>query len=366
MEMGEQNLRMDRRLRPARRPGITKALAIVAIILVGAAAAATGAAISLSQGGSASTSSSSTTSLVNALSSTTSLGSSSTSSVPCLLDSTGLADTTQLNATIGALVGNLTNAFNEAPGNATVPELFGNFSQMAASTDLTGPLGAASSSSYQVVGRPTIGSLEYYQVNFTTSSFGFNESDIVMFAPNGTATSVSSSVLGNLTGASAAAMGEADVSSFLIQFHTSAYASSIESDPSVAVLNSTTVSLGPAQVKMTYYTLKSLPLTYCGTTLSELVEGLGTVQGTGLTMLLYTQGADQRAGEHGRCNDERGLADAGLTLNACKPRTSSARSSSPGGGSGQHVFQIHTGLIPHKRLRGGTTWFASSQGGAQP
>ena len=285
------------------RRGVAGSVVAVVIVIIIAATAA-GAVISLSQGGGSTSTSSTlatgsiptlstnftaTTSHVNFFSSTLSLGSSSTSSVPCLLNDTGLINSAQLNATIGALVGNLTDAFNEGPGNATVPELFGTFSQMTVTSDLTGPLSLPTSSSYQLVGRPMMGSLEYYEVNFTTSTTLFNESQVVMFAPNGTATSVSSPLLGNFAGASAGTMGQADVSPFLIQFHSSAYASSIESDPSVAVLNSTTVSLGPTQVKMTYYTLKSLPLTYCGTSINELVEGLGTVQGTGLTILLYAQ-----------------------------------------------------------------------------
>jgi len=186
-------------------------------------------------------------------------------------------------------VGNLTDAFNQGPGNVTVDQLFGNFSQMAVTSDIIGNVSLGTSASYQVLGRPMIGSLEYYEVNFTTSSSLFNESQVVMFAPNGTATSVSSPVLGNFTGASAQSMGEGDVSSFLIQLHSSAYAKGIQSDPGVAALDSTTVSLGPTQVNMTYYTLKSLPPTYCGSTIKELVEGLGTVQKTGLTMLMYSQ-----------------------------------------------------------------------------
>jgi len=195
----------------------------------------------------------------------------------------------QLNATVTALVGNLTGLYNEGPGNATVAELFGNFSQMTVTSNIVGTMGLATSSSYQVIGRPTIGSLEYYEVNFTTSTTGFNVSTVDMFAPNGTVTSVSSPVLGDFTGASAESMGQADVSSYLILLHAGVYASGVLSDPNVAVLNSTTVALGPTQVKMTYYTLKSLPMTYCGTTLSNLVEGIGTVQGTGLTMILYEQ-----------------------------------------------------------------------------
>jgi hypothetical protein len=203
----------------------------------------------------------------------------------------------QLNATVTALVGNLTGIYNEGPGNATVSELFGNFSQMAVTSDIgtnmslgTGvPTTVLTSSSYQVVGRPTIGSLQYYEVNFSTSSLGFNVSEVVTFAPNGTATSVTSPVVGNSNGALAESEAQGAVSTFLILFHASAYASSVASDPDVAVLNSTTVSLGPTQVKMTYYTQKSLPMTYCGTTLSKMVEGIGTVQGTGLTMMLYSQ-----------------------------------------------------------------------------
>lgn len=295
---------MDRSIRSARRRGFTRALVLVAVILIGGAAAAGVAVLSLLQaGGSTTTSSTSVTSPIPAVSttststslsvaassSTVSLGSSSTSSIPCPLNSTGTADMAQLNATIGALVSNLTDAFNQGPGNATAAQLFGNFTQMTVTSDITGKVSLATSSSYQVVGRPMIGSLEYFEVNFTTSTPLFNESQVVMFAPNGTATSVSSPILGNFTAASAGAMGEGDVSTFLIQLHSSAYAKSIESDPSVAVLNSTTVSLGPTQVKMTYYTLKSAPTTYCGTTVKELVEGLGTVQKTGLTMLMYSQ-----------------------------------------------------------------------------
>ena len=158
-------------------------------------------------------------------------------------------------------MGNLTDAFNQGPGNVTVAQLFGNFSQMTVTSGITGNVSLATSSSYQVMGRPMIGSLEYYEVNFTTSTSLFNESQVVMFAPNGTATSVSSPVLGNFTGASAQTMGEGDVSTFLIQLHSSAYVKGIQSEPGVAALNSTTVSLGPTQVNMTYYTLKSLPPT---------------------------------------------------------------------------------------------------------
>jgi hypothetical protein len=292
---------MDRSLRLARRAGIARVVALAAVIVIGATVAAAGAVISLSQAGSSTTSvtipapmsttsaSSVSTPHFNAFSSTVSLGSPSNSSVPCLLNGTGLAGGALLNDTIRALVGNLTAMFNQGPSNATVAQLFGNFSQMTVTSDITGPLGLATSSSYQVLGRPMIGSLEYYEVSFNASTAGFNDTQVVMFAPNGTATSVSSPLEGNFTGGPAEVMGEGDVSSFLIALHSSAYASSIESDPSAVVLNSTTVYLGPTQVKMTYYTLKSLPMTYCGATLSELVEGIGTIQGTGITMPLYSQ-----------------------------------------------------------------------------
>ncbi len=292
-------------LRFTRRPGIARNLAMVAVAVLAASVVAGAAVFSMSQtpspsgsapssvsattSSSASTAATSTSSRVNLFSTTTSSGSTSSSSIPCLLNSTGTSSMAQLNATVLALVGNLTGLFNQGQGNVTVAQLFGNFSQMAVSSEITGNLSLATSSSYQVVARPMIGSLEYYEVNFTLSTAGFNDSQVIMFAPNGTATSVSSPLLGSFTGASAAAMGEGDVSSFLIQLHSSSYAGAIQSDPSVAVLNSTTVSIGPTQVKMTYYTLKSLPLTYCGTTLSRLVEGLGTVQKTGLTFLMYGQ-----------------------------------------------------------------------------
>ena len=266
---------MDRSLRSSRRRGVSSAIPLVAIILVGASVAVGLTVFSFSQAGSVAPTPSTpsprsittvaTTSSAAASSSTVSLASSSTSSIPCLLNSTGVANMTQLNATIGALWGNLTDAFNQGPGNVTVAQLFGNFTQMTLTSNVTGTFNAnwtfdlVTTSSYQVVARPMIGSLEYYDVDFNISAAGFNDSQTVMFAPNGTATSVSSPVLGNFTGASAQTMGEGDVSSFLIQLHSSAYVKSMESDPGIAVLNSTTVSLGSTQVKMTYYTLKSLP-----------------------------------------------------------------------------------------------------------
>ncbi len=290
---------MDRRLRAAERPGISTAVAVVALILVVGAAAAGWTVLSLSQSsGSASTSSTSLTGPAQAAStganssasSAATVASSSASSIPCLLNGTGAADLAQLNSTLRALVGNLTGLYNQGPGNVTVTDLFGNFTQMAVTSNVIGTIPLSTSSSYQVIGRPMVGSLEYYEVAFTTDTSFLNESQTVMFAPNGTATSVSSPTLGNFTGASAQAMGEGDVSSFLIMLHSSVYAKAIQSDPSVAVLNSTTVSLGPTQVKMTYYTLKSPPPSYCGTTIKELIEGIGMVQKTGLTMLMYSQG----------------------------------------------------------------------------
>jgi hypothetical protein len=63
---------------------------------------------------------------------------------------------------------------------------------------------------------------------------------------------------------------------------------SIESGSSVAMLNSTNIHVGQAQVKITCYTL-SLPMTYGGLTLSKLVEVVGDRPGAAFTMLPYSQ-----------------------------------------------------------------------------
>ncbi len=304
---------MDRRLCAAGRPGVSTAVTVAALVLVVGAAAAGWTILSLSQSSTFSAASStSQTGASSPASSAATLGSPSAGSTPCLLNGTGAANLAQLNSTLRALAGNLTGAFDQGPGNVTAADLFGNFTQMAVVSKVAGTIPMSTSSSYQVIGRPTVGALEYYEVAFTTNTSLLNESQVITFAPNGTATSVTSQSLGNFTGALAQALGEGDVSPFLIMLHSSAYAKAIQSDPSVAVLNSTTVYLGPTQVRMTYYTLKSPPPSYCGITVNELVVGIGTVEKTGLTMLMYSQGqVSQQGGAVGTTTSLESLTLAG-------------------------------------------------------
>jgi len=55
-------------------------------------------------------------------------------------------------------------------------------------------------------------------------------------------------------------------------------------------------SLGPIPVNVTYYGMKSLPMTYCGITITSFVEGAGTVPGTNLPLILYTSFQDSYQG----------------------------------------------------------------------
>ena len=323
----------------ARRRGIARALALAAVALLAVSAvgattvfylsqtgsptggtASSSAAASSSQGAplAAATSSSSS----SATTTTTSATSSSSKGFLTMTNVTSPSSTCPLNETSGlsaaglnataAFYGNLTKSLSAIETNATASELFANFSQMALSVEISSPLLANLSSSlsgnlsssllepivqsYTVVGQPVVGSLKYYEVNFTVGG-PFPSSYLALFAPNGTATSVTSPALSfDFNGTEAAQFGPGLISPFLAELETSALAKSIATVTEFAVLNETAVSLGPNSVNVTYYGMKSLPMTYCGVTITSFVEGAGTVPGTNLPLILYTSFQDSFQG----------------------------------------------------------------------
>jgi hypothetical protein len=226
------------------------------------------------------TGSSSNASLVT----TSTSGSGSANAGACLLNGTSLSSNTSLlNGWVSAIA-------KIAKVNETANEIFGNFSQMAVSTNAIingSAVGGTTVDSFSVVGRPVIGSSTYREVNFTLSGFGVSYKQTALFAPNGSATSVTSATLGNFKGSLAARQGQSLVSPFLYEFQTSAYAKAIVASPDVVIVNESKVSLGPTSVDMTYYTLKSLPLTICGSTITKALVGVGTAPGTNTPLVLY-------------------------------------------------------------------------------
>lgn len=214
-----------------------------------------------------------TSSIATSLSaSASSLGSTSTNTTTCSPFQNNLIRVALLNTTL-----------------PKVTDLLGNFSAMTISSQLG--VNASAIESYNVVGRPVIDSLRYYEVNVSTSAgspssnFSINIPSTVWFAPNGTAMMVKSK-LGNFTGSSAQLIGGGLLSTFLQELQTSALARNITSSSDFKILNESTVSLGPTKVNITTYELKSLPVTNCGVTISKLIESVGTIPGTKFLLVL--------------------------------------------------------------------------------
>lgn len=281
-------------LRSARRAGLARVLTVVVVLAMGGSAVGAEALISMQTGfplqtgsGSAYQSQISSSSTVSVTSNTTSPvlveGLTEANASECISNVTGVYDATVLNSTRGSVL-------RISPLNYAAAQLFENFSRMSIVTT-TSVQGSSHNvtvdSSYAVVGRPVIGSVGYYEVNFTMSADGLSEAATVLFAPNGTATRVTSGTLGSSVGSAAAAEGRGMVSPFLFEMETSPYAESLPSSPYARVLNQTAVSLGSTPVMVTFYTENSLPLAYCGASITKFVEGIGSPPGSNLSLILY-------------------------------------------------------------------------------
>ena len=188
------------------------------------------------------------------------------------------------------LFGGMSSPVGAADMNATAAQLFGNFSQMTVSMSLPGSLGGLGGpvvDSYAVVGRPLVGSLRYYEVNFTEGVGGLaSVSSTAWFAPNGTATSVTSGMMSGF--GSPSETGYALVAPFLVELELGSIAKGAVASPAFTMVNHTSVSLGANTVKVTYYALNSASLASCGASLTKFVVGLGTVPGTRLPLAIST------------------------------------------------------------------------------
>lgn len=174
--------------------------------------------------------------------------------------------------------------------DANATQLFANFSQMALTTKLSGPL-PESDFSYVVVGKPMVGSLRYFEVNFTEGPVGsiFSSTFTAWFAPNGTATNVSEPEYQlDWTGLNASERGASLAAAYLVELESNSIAGSIATSPAFGSLGWGTTPLGPTMVNETIYELKSVPLNLCGEAITYLIEDVGTVPGTGFPLVFST------------------------------------------------------------------------------
>lgn len=201
--------------------------------------------------------------------------------------------------TIAAIFDNQTGLLSSRFPGAAVADLFGNFSQMTLNVTYPTSVGGASVESYAVVGRPVVGSLRYYEVNFSLSGVG---TYTALFAPNGTSMSVTTpyNPFENFNESFPATYGASLASQFEVILQSGGLAKSVASNPAYRVLNSSTVSLGATSVEMTYFQLQSPPQVNCEINFSNDLVGVGTLPGTNTPVVLYTdyEYATQAASEH--------------------------------------------------------------------
>jgi len=136
-----------------------------------------------------------------------------------------------------------------------------------------------------------VGSLMYYEVNFTEGPVGsiFSSTFTAWFAPNGTATNVSEPEYQlDWTGLNASERGASLAAAYLVELESSSIAWSVATSPAFQNLGGGTMPLGPTMVNETSYDLKSVPLTFCGDGITYLIEGVGTVPGAGFPLVFST------------------------------------------------------------------------------
>ena len=150
---------------------------------------------------------------------------------------------------------------------------------------------------YRVLGEPTIHSIPFFKVNFSSvmvmpaQSVTMKQSIIGWVAPNGTMPIVESQSNGypvNYTGSEAQLMSLEVVSPLLVEEPTSQEQTSLTNMNAFHMVNTTEVRLGNNTFQVYYYAPNQLPFNFCGTseTFTAFLVGL-TSEGGNYNFVTY-------------------------------------------------------------------------------
>ena len=283
---------MNSRIVNYRKSAISTSLIAIAVVIV-VIVAAVGVYVATSGGG-GTTKTSSTTTTSSAAQTTTRTTFSTSSQVPSTSSSTTTATLSSITQTTSSAVSSTFSCFTtytQTTGTSTAPfsgfspliDLFGNYSQMSVIFN------SSYTSSYQVVGKPTVNGVVQYEVNYNSTLEGQQLTGTAYFDPNGTITQAVSS--GTTMTGYEAYIAYSAFTPFLIEasFANSAYLYTASSF--VHVINQTTIQLGPSSVSVTNYGATNLPFTIseCGytSTVNKFSLQIGHITGVSFNLLTF-------------------------------------------------------------------------------
>ncbi len=143
--------------------------------------------------------------------------------------------------------------------------------------------------SYQVVGKPTVGGIATYQVNYNTTYQGQPLIGTAYFAMNGTIIQVVTN--GQTLSGYMAFTALAAFIPFFIEATFAGYQTLYTGSSFVSVQNHTTVQLGPSSVSVTNYKANNLPfsISNCGytSTVTKFSLQIGQVNGVNYALLTF-------------------------------------------------------------------------------